>query len=249
MVPASVEIVVEGTISPDPETYEMEGPFGEFPGHYGGWPRERPVIEVHRITHRNDPIFRGNLNCMHRGATSEVGICAYVAYTSALWHILDSQGLAAGVLDIVAAPTAIIKIKKSYEGQARHLAAALWGSKLTVNTLKTIVVVEEDVNIHDLREVQLAVHNLADPAKDYVVYPMNAGSPADPALSEEAQDEVKWGLGLQHKLLIDATIDWTTHPVRPEWGNRRKPPLCTERPQEVVDKVQERWNEYGFEKY
>jgi len=53
-VPASAEIVIEGEI-PLKER-KMEGPFGEWMGHYGGKPRPRPVIHVHCITHRNDPI-------------------------------------------------------------------------------------------------------------------------------------------------------------------------------------------------
>ena len=35
-VPASAEIVIEGWISPDPATFEMEGPFGEYTGYFGG---------------------------------------------------------------------------------------------------------------------------------------------------------------------------------------------------------------------
>ena len=57
-VPASAEIVVEGTVSPDPSTYDIEGPFGEGTGFYGG-AGKRPVIQVECITHRDDPIFRG----------------------------------------------------------------------------------------------------------------------------------------------------------------------------------------------
>ena len=60
-VPTSAEIVVEGRISPDPKTYQMEGPFGEYTGFYGGVRKPRPVIKVDCITYRNDPIFHGGL--------------------------------------------------------------------------------------------------------------------------------------------------------------------------------------------
>jgi len=245
LVPANAEIVLEGTISPNPETYAMEGPFGEFQGVYGGFPRRRPVIQVNQITHRDNPIFRGNIEGMKQGAVNETGMCAYIGYSAVLWDVLESQGH--HVLDLVTAPWAIIKIHKSYEGQARHIAAAIWGSKMISLTMKTVVVVEENVDIRNLREVQLVIHNFADPAKDFITFPMNVGSPGDPALSEEDQDEMAWGTALQTHLLIDATVDWRTHPIRPEWGGRRTPPDATTNPPHIVEKVTQRWKEYGFD--
>ena len=61
MVPASAEMVVEGYIDDDPSTYEMEGPFGEYTGYFGGDQGPKHVTKVTCITHRNDPIFRGTL--------------------------------------------------------------------------------------------------------------------------------------------------------------------------------------------
>ena len=60
------------------------------------------------------------------------------------------------------------------------------------------------------------------------------------------RDELLYGAAVQSKLLIDATIDWTTHPVREEWGNRRLPPTCTEQLPEVEQLAEKRWQEYGF---
>lgn len=76
-VPASAQIVVEGTVSPDPATFEIEGPFGEWPGYYG-WSRKRPVIKVDCITHRNDPIFQGQVEGMRPGIISEAGYMAFL---------------------------------------------------------------------------------------------------------------------------------------------------------------------------
>lgn len=245
MVPSRAEIVLEGTISPDPETYELEGPFGEYTGVYGGYPTKRPVIDVACITHRDDPIFRGNIEGPAPGAPNETSMCAFVGYGAVLMDVLESQGHT-GVLDIIAAPWAIVKIHKFYEGQARHIAAALWGTNIISNNLKTIVVVEEDVDIYDLRQVQAAIHNFADAENDYVVYPMRAGCPGDPALSVEDQDEMVWGGGLGSRLLIDATVSWISHPKRPEWDGARTPPDATVNPPEIVELVNRRWQEYGF---
>jgi len=96
-VPASAEIVVEGTISPDPSTYETEGPFGEGGGFYGE-ARKRPVVEVSCITHRNDPIFRG---CLPGSRTpDEMGLTCHVSISAAAWDVLESQGIP-GVLDVM----------------------------------------------------------------------------------------------------------------------------------------------------
>jgi UbiD family decarboxylase len=43
-------------MSPDPASYEVEGPFGEASGYYGE-ARKRPVVEVKCITHRRNPIW------------------------------------------------------------------------------------------------------------------------------------------------------------------------------------------------
>ena len=246
-VPASAEIVVEGSISPDPSTYEMEGPFGEFTGFYGGGRRKRPVIDVHCITHRNDPIYRGNMEGMTWGAVSETAFCSYIADSAIMWDILETQGLASGVLDLVPPPISAIKIHKSYQGQARHIAAALWGSKLAVQMFKTIMVVEEDVDIHNLRELVSAIHANVDPAKHLIVFPMDMSSPADTSLSSETADETSYGAGLGSKLLVDATIDWATHPKRAEWDGKRVSPRCTEPPLELAERVKKKWAEYGFE--
>ena len=58
-VPADAEIVIEGYVDPDPATFEMEGPFGEYTGHTSDVPTPRPVIKVECVTYRNNPILRG----------------------------------------------------------------------------------------------------------------------------------------------------------------------------------------------
>jgi len=58
-VPATAEIVIEGEITERERI--VEGPFGEWMGHYGGDAGPKPVIRVKCITHRRNPIFRGTL--------------------------------------------------------------------------------------------------------------------------------------------------------------------------------------------
>ncbi len=243
-VPAPAEIVIEGTISPDPATFEMEGPFGEWRGFYGE-ARPRPVIRVDCITFRNDPILRGSLTGLAAEVIGEADTMSAFTHTALVWNILESQGIP-GVLDVIPAPWTIVKIHKTERGQARRVAAALWGSQMALNFLKIVVVVEEDVNIRNFREVQWAILNYVDPKEDIVVFPGTGGATLDPSQSADDSDELKYGAGKMNRLLIDATIDWKTHPKRKEWGNKRFPPNCTAALPDVQELVKRRWKEYGF---
>jgi UbiD family decarboxylase len=53
-VPWGSEVVIEGVI--ESRTRQIEGPFGEFTGHYSGG-RRMPVIRVDRVSYRTDPVF------------------------------------------------------------------------------------------------------------------------------------------------------------------------------------------------
>jgi len=151
-----------------------------------------------------------------------------------------------GVLDIVAAPITVVRIKKMYVGHAKQVAAAFFGSALTLQFAKVVIVVDEDVDIHNFRALELAIRDRVDAKDDVIVLPGLPGTPLDPSLSWEYRDELKYGAAPHNKLLIDATIDWTKHPVRKEWGNRRHPPLSTETSSEIEQMVTRRRQEYGF---
>jgi len=244
LVPASAEIVVEGFISTDPSTFEDEGPFGEWTGYYG-WMRKRPVVKVQCITHRNDPILRGMNEGMKAGVISEAGMMTFYSHSALMWNYLENAGVP-GVLDIVPAPTIIVKIRKIYEGQAKQVAAALFGSWLTVEFAKTIMVVDDDVDINSLRALELTFRDRVDPKDDLIIFPANPGGPLDPSAPWEEKDELNTGISVQNKLLIDATIDWKKHPIRKEYGNKRYPPKCADMDPDIEKLVNRRWQEYGF---
>ncbi|MFC2032812.1 UbiD family decarboxylase [Chloroflexota bacterium] len=244
-VPCAAEIVVEGTISTETATYEEEGFFGEALGFYGER-RKRPVIKVDCITFRNDPIYVGALTGISQPgvvSSDEVAI-THMGVAATMWNTQESQGIP-GVLDIVPMPVTAIKIHKTYQGQPKHVAAAIWGTRLAITYAKIIIVVEEDVDISDPAAILRAMLLHVDPARDLVVFPMGLGE-LDTAFSSEAQDELKWGATLGNNLLIDATVNWTTHPVREEWGGRRLPPPSTEPFPDMVELVEKRWKEYGL---
>ena len=98
-VPASAEIVIEGWISNDPATFEMEGPFGEYTGYFGGDQAPKHSVRVTCITHRNKPIFRGTLEGTMPKMISENGIMSSVQRAALAWNILERSGVP-GVTDV-----------------------------------------------------------------------------------------------------------------------------------------------------
>jgi 3-polyprenyl-4-hydroxybenzoate decarboxylase len=91
-----------------------------------------------------------------------------------------------------------------------------------------------------------AMHDKADFKRDLVVYPLYIGSPIDVAVPYDQRAELEYGAALQNKLLIDATTDWQTNPMREEWGNQRFPPKCHNSLPETIQLVEKRWREYGI---
>jgi len=240
-VPASAEIVVEGTVSPDPATYEIEGPFKDVSGAYSE-AKKKPVIEVTCVTYRDDPIYTGSA----AGTTpvpEEQLLLTAVGTIPILLNALQDEGVP-GVLDVTLAPFFCVKIHKAFQGHAKQVAAALFGHKALSFPFKILVVVEEDVNIYSPAAVVQAINDNVDPARDIYVMPMERAI-VDRALPPEALDEELYGIGLGNKLLIDATVNWVAHPKRAEWGMKRVPTKDPPSP-EMVEKVSKRWEEYGF---
>jgi UbiD family decarboxylase len=242
-VPAFAEIVIEGFMSPDPATYEVEGPFGEGSGFYGE-ARKRPVVEVTCITHRNDPIYRGSLVGTKEGVT-EIRAAVGTMMAVVNWNTLDAHEIP-GILDVTTGPISAVKIHKTYQGQPRQIAAALWGSKFAGHPFNILMVVEEEVDIRNPAALMVAMHTKVDFNRDLVIYPLYMGSPIDVHIPYDLRDELKYGAGVTSKLLIDATTDWELHPVREEWCNRRFPPNCYYSRPETEALVEKRWEEYGL---
>jgi 4-hydroxy-3-polyprenylbenzoate decarboxylase len=243
-VPARAEIVVEGTISTDPSTYRMEGPFGDGIGRYSERGL-RPVLDVSCITHRDDPVYQGALSGLAPGVLGELNNAYSFMMTVPVWNTLDALDIP-GVLDLVLWPVAAVKIHKTHQGQPRQIAAALWGSKFGGEILKTIVVVEEDVDIHDPTALIGAVQSKVNFDRDLVVYPLYYGSAIDESITLDRKAELKYGSAVGSTLLVDATTDWELHPRRPEYGNERFAPHSYHSRPETIERVSRRWAELGI---
>jgi UbiD family decarboxylase len=248
-VPAAAEIVIEGLISDDPETWELEGPFGEFTGYVSDVPKPRPTMRITCITHRREPIFRGCLEGTLPGSYSENSVMSSVQRSAIAWNILVSAGIP-GIRDVFVPPITngvniVVQIKKAYQGQPKQIAAALWGNAAAQFRYKHVTVVEEDIDPSSYEQVDWAFAHRVNAGEDgIVIFPGIFGSPIDPSTPLEDRDVTRLGTGLWNRMLIDATRSWKFEP-RPEWGGERFPP--TVRPAaEDEARVRARWEEYGL---
>lgn len=186
-VPASVDIVVEGRFLPNLK--RPEGPFGEFMGNYVEV-GDNHVFEVTHVSYRPDAVMHGLL-C---GSPDDLRPLEAVTAARVYRHVAAQVR---GVIDVCCRPNvmiSIIKIKKSYEGQAQHVFLAALGSYLDYN--KVVIVVDEDVDIYDLEDVMWAY--LTRGRADTRAMILND----IPGFYRDAKKD-HWG-----RLCIDATMPW-----------------------------------------
>lgn len=201
LVPAAAEIVLEGEVSVT-ETMP-EGPFGEFTG-YGTGATTTPVFHVQAITHRADPYFQDIVSG---------GMEHLLLSVPALEHrtLRDARAVAPGVRRIcLPAPlTAIVSLRKHDDDEPRRVIEAL----LSDIYAKHVIVVDEDVDPSDLREVMSAMALQTQATTKVHVLADRQGTPLDPSCPSEQGRTAKMG--------IDATRPLA--PARPVTRNRIPP--------------------------
>ena len=245
LVPATAEIVIEGFINPDPSTFVVEGPFAEYPGFIGG-AAPAPVLQVTRITHRNNPVLRGTLEGIRPGLFNEDSIVNF-ARSAITWNVLEDLGIG-GITDLWMTEVSngqntLVQIKKRYRGHAQQIASALWGTGGSVWFHKNVTVVERDIDIHDPVALDWAMsYRVNAGLGDIAFFGPGLGSALDPSTPPNLNDGNKYGAGQWTRVLIDATRNWEIDP-RPEWGGRRFPPTDRLEP-ELESKIASRWKDY-----
>jgi 4-hydroxy-3-polyprenylbenzoate decarboxylase len=163
-VPASAEVVLEGYV--DPKERQVEGPFGDHTGYYSA-PEPFPVFHVTRVTHRARPVYLGTVTGKPPTEDSVLGKAVEQLFLPVirlvLPEIVDLNLPTAGLFINVG----VVSIRKAYPAHARKVMHSLWGLGQLM-FLRYLVVVDEDVNVHDLDEVLYRVGLQADPAHDLV---------------------------------------------------------------------------------
>jgi UbiD family decarboxylase len=236
-VPASAEIVIEGEI-PLKER-KMEGPFGEWTGHYGGKSGPRPVIHVHCITHRNNLILRGTLEGK---PVNEDHTCTSVAL-SALAHNFLTETLGISGIRGVHFPAAaggwgmaVVSVNQRYPAHSRTIAHALLGSKMGA-FLKNVIIVDEDIDPFNLDDIWWAMFSRLQASRGITILQRGKTAFMDPSQIPELQ-------GFADTLIIEVVKPYEWQP-RAEWKNGRFPPLAYPS-KGTMEAVERRWNELGI---
>ncbi len=144
-VPVDTEIVIEGRILPG--TRRPEGPFGEFMGYYVPV-GDNHVFEVSAVTARRGAIFH-SITC---GSPEDLRLLE-VAVATRTYQALLAASLE-GIIDVACVPftmSTVVKINQRYEGHARQVLLTAIGANHDWN--KTVIVVDEDVDINDFNDV------------------------------------------------------------------------------------------------
>ena len=204
-VPASAEIVLEGYI--DPNETALEGPYGDHTGYYNEQ-ASFPVFTIERITMRRDPIYHST----YTGKPPDEPAMLGVALNEVFVPLLQKQY--PEIVDFYLPPEgcsyrlAVVSIRKQYPGHARRIMFGVWSFLRQFMYTKFIIVVDDDVNTRDWKEVIWAMTTRVDAARDTLIA---ENTPID------YLDFASPVSGLGSKMGIDATNKWPGETSR-EWG-------------------------------
>src|SRR5581483_10609902 len=181
-IPAHAEIAIEGEVPPPSVEARDEGPFGEWPGYYSGGSlgtgEPQPVIRIKAIYHRNNPVINNS---------------------APLWPGAQKYGLnygrakdrleQAGIQDVVAVGTPmpyvdVVSIRQRYPGHAKQAAMAMVSG---LRNGRWVVIVDEDIDPYNLKEVLWAMTTRCDPVRDIEIVDGCWSTPLDPLVSSNPE--------------------------------------------------------------
>ncbi|HVB49476.1 MAG TPA: 4-hydroxy-3-polyprenylbenzoate decarboxylase [Burkholderiales bacterium] len=226
-VPASAEIVLEGAIHP--EDTALEGPFGDHTGYYNEVERF-PVLTLERITMRREPIFHSTYTGKPPDEPAMLGMALNEVFVPLLVKQFPE------IVDFYLPPEgcsyrlAVVSMRKQYPGHAKRVMFGVWSYLRQFMYTKLIVVVDDDVDVRDWKEVVWALVTRVDPARDTLIA---ENTPID------YLDFASPVSGLGSKMGIDATNKWPGETTR-TWGR----PIAMDAA--VKSRVDQLWGELGL---
>ena len=228
-VPANAEMIIEGECLPLDR--KAEGPLGEWTGYYASAVREEPVIRVHRVYFRNDPIMTG---APPSRPPTEATFYKSFWRSAMIWEELER----AGVPDIVGVwcpPEGntrlftVVAIKQRYPGHARQAGMIASQCHAAAYLGRFTVVVDEDIDPTDMKEVIWAMTTRCDPVEDIEILRRCWSSPLDPILPKEKKDR---NSSFNSRAIIDACRPY-------EWI--KDFPQSVIVPPDLAKQVREKW--------
>jgi len=241
-VPASAEIVLEGSIRPDPANADgslsaanagfetaIEGPFGDHTGYYNEAERF-PVMTVERVTMRRGAWFLSTYTGRPPDEPSVLGEALNEVFVPLLQRTFPE------IVDFHLPPQAcsyrmaVVSIRKQYPGHARRILFGVWSVLRQFLYTKFVVVVDADIDVRNWDDVLWAISTRVDPARDTVLI---ENTPID------SLDFASPVAGLGSKMGIDATDKLAGETSR-TWGRRIEPDAA------VAARVDAMWSDLGL---
>ncbi len=226
-VPACAEIVLEGVIKPGDSA--LEGPHGDHTGYYNE-AETFPVLTIERISMRRAPIYHSTYTGKPPDEPAMLGVALNEVFTPLIQKQFPE------IADFYLPPEgcsyrmAVVSMKKQYPGHAKRVMFGVWSYLRQFMYTKFIVVVDDDIDARDWKEVIWAITTRVDPARDTLIA---ENTPID------YLDFASPVSGLGSKMGIDATHKWPGETTR-QWGR----PIVMDA--EVKKRVDALWKELGL---
>ena len=226
-VPAEAEIVLEGHVMLD--EYGDEGPYGDHTGYYNSV-EPFPVFRVSAITMRRKPIYLSTFTSRPPDEPSILGEALNEVFIPLLQQQFPE------IVDFWLPPEgcsyriAVISMKKAYPGHAKRVMLGAWSYLRQFMYTKWLIVVDDDINARDWKDVMWAMSTRMDPARDITMIESTPIDYLDFASPES---------GLGSKIGLDATNKWPPETKR-EWGTK------IQMDQDVIDKIDRLWPDLGL---
>ena len=226
-VPATAEIVLEGYVSL--EEFGPEGPYGDHTGYYNSV-EDFPVFTITAVTMRRDPLYLSTFTGRPPDEPSVLGEAPNEVFIPLLQQQFPE------ITDFWLPPEgcsyriAVVSMKKAYPGHAKRVMMGVWSYLRQFMYTKWVIVVDDDINARDWKDVMWAISTRMDPARDITLV---EGTPID------YLDFASPSSGLGSKIGLDATNKWPPETKR-EWGTEIR------MDQDVIDTVTEKWSRLGL---
>jgi len=226
-VPAEAEIVLEGHVSLD--DYGDEGPYGDHTGYYNSV-EPFPVFTISAITMRRKPIYLSTFTGPPPDEPSVLGEALNEVFIPLFQQQFPE------IVDFWLPPEgcsyriAVVSMKKAYAGHAKRVMMGVWSYLRQFMYTKWVIVVDDDIDARDWKDVMWALSTRMDPARDITLV---EGTPID--YLDFASPES----GLGSKIGLDATNKWPPETHR-EWGEKLDMDEAT------VARVTDRWASLGL---
>jgi 4-hydroxy-3-polyprenylbenzoate decarboxylase len=225
-VPATAEVVLEGYVNLD--ELRREGPFGDHTGFYS-LEDLYPVFHVTCVTHRDKPIYATTIVGKPPMEDAWMGKAIERIFLPLMRVTLPEIVDVNLPVEAVFHNLMIVSIRKSYPGHARKVMNGIWAMGQAMFT-KCVVVVDEDCDVQDVREVVLRVANNIDPERDiqFTLGPV------------DSLDHSSRLPDFGSKMGIDATRKWPTEGFTRPWPDEIRMDDATKR------RVDAMWNKLGL---